>query len=248
MSRIRALLLLTMVAAIALLAAGTAAAAPKPGEASNEEIRQYYDSGEYAEDVSRIVGKARSSLREQAGNGGRGGFTRRRPPERRTADGVKNPALVLDIDDTSLLTYPCQRDFGDFGSGPLAVCVVRAGIDTQAGGKGLPRIDPTFRLFRLAQRKGVKIFFITGRPEASRMSTLQNLQARGFTGDYTLIMRPNEDFGQMGSTVPYKAGARERIEREGDEIIVNVGDQRSDLKGGHSNEKFKLPNPMYLTE
>ena len=28
-------------------------------------------------------------------------------------------------------------------------------------------------------------------------------------------------------------------------ILVNVGDQDSDLAGGHAVRPFKLPNPMY---
>lgn len=29
-------------------------------------------------------------------------------------------------------------------------------------------------------------------------------------------------------------------------IIVNVGDQESDLAGGHAERAFKLPNPFYI--
>ena len=36
-----------------------------------------------------------------------------------------------------------------------------------------------------------------------------------------------------------------RIENEGFTILANVGDQDSDLEGGHAKRAFKLPNPMY---
>ena len=48
------------------------------------------------------------------------------------------------------------------------------------------------------------------------------------------------------STVVYKSGARAAIEQQGYKIIANVGDQYSDLAGGHSASAFKLANPFYF--
>ena len=39
-----------------------------------------------------------------------------------------------------------------------------------------------------------------------------------------------------------------RLEAEGYTIIGNIGDQLSDLEGGHAERTFKLPNPFYLTK
>ena len=47
-------------------------------------------------------------------------------------------------------------------------------------------------------------------------------------------------------TVPYKSGERAKIEQRGYRIIANVGDQESDLQGGHADRAFKLPNPFYF--
>jgi HAD superfamily, subfamily IIIB (Acid phosphatase) len=48
------------------------------------------------------------------------------------------------------------------------------------------------------------------------------------------------------TTVAYKSGARTTIEQQGYRIIANVGDQYSDLAGGHEDKAFKLPNPFYF--
>jgi hypothetical protein len=32
----------------------------------------------------------------------------------------------------------------------------------------------------------------------------------------------------------------------GYDIVVNAGDQESDLEGGHADRAFKLPNPFYF--
>jgi HAD superfamily, subfamily IIIB (Acid phosphatase) len=46
----------------------------------------------------------------------------------------------------------------------------------------------------------------------------------------------------------WKARTRRAIERRGHRIVVNVGDQRSDLDQGHALRAIKLPNPMYVIE
>jgi len=38
---------------------------------------------------------------------------------------------------------------------------------------------------------------------------------------------------------------RGKIAAQGYTIIVNVGDQQSDLDGGYAERAYKLPNPFY---
>jgi hypothetical protein len=53
-------------------------------------------------------------------------------------------------------------------------------------------------------------------------------------------MRPK---GYMGRAEVMKSGLRYSIERLGYKIILNIGDQESDLAGGFSERTYKLPNP-----
>ena len=46
--------------------------------------------------------------------------------------------------------------------------------------------------------------------------------------------------------VPFKSGERAALEGQGYRILANVGDQESDLAGGHADRSFKLPNPFYF--
>lgn len=49
------------------------------------------------------------------------------------------------------------------------------------------------------------------------------------------------------SVSKFKTAAREKIENGGVyTIIANVGDQDSDLAGGHAERTFKVPNPFYF--
>ena len=98
-------------------------------------------------------------------------------------------------------------------------------------------------MFRQARALNVTVFFITGRPEAQRVATEQNLRAVGYEGYAALHMVP--DGAHFASAVAFKAPVRARIAAEGYTIIANMGDQPSDLAGGHAERTFLLPNPFY---
>jgi acid phosphatase len=43
----------------------------------------------------------------------------------------------------------------------------------------------------------------------------------------------------------FKAPIRAEVEQAGYTILINMGDQPSDLEGGHAERAFLLPNPFY---
>ena len=197
----------------ALAGAAQAAAEEPPAPASPDEIREYRESGEWGRDTRAVIADARAFLAQHQDEG--------------------RPALVLDVDDTSLSNYRCLRrtDFEERG---------RCGSQR----RDLPAIRPTRDLFREARAMGVAVFFITGRRDRSRDNTVANLRLRGYSGKWSLRLRPN---GQPDSRRDgWKARTRRRIEARGYTIVANVGDQESDLDGGHALRTFKLPNPMYF--
>jgi hypothetical protein len=200
------------------------------------DLRAYHDSGQYGRDLATVDGRAKKylvrkvrTLRKQARQRcGKHGTAKCRKPKL---------ATVLDIDETSLSNYDDISATGFSGTtAALALSVAQADS---------PAINPTLRLFRTAKRKGVAVFFITGRPDLGpiRDRTETNLTAAGYSGWQHLYLNPDTSQG----TVPYKAGTRADIERkQGYRIVVNVGDQESDLNGGHADRAFKLPNPFYF--
>lgn len=145
----------------------------------------------------------------------------------------RRPAIVLDIDDTALSTYGCMKaaDFDRAEAG----CALR---------RDLPAIRATLRLFRYARSNGVAVFFITGRREMQRDVTEANLRRAGYRGYRALHMRPDDQPARRRDG--WKSRTRRAIRRRGYRIVVNVGDQRSDLRGGWAVRTVKLPNPMYL--
>jgi predicted secreted acid phosphatase len=148
-------------------------------------------------------------------------------------------ALVLDIDETSLSNWATEQ-LDDFGYilADSNKCV------TDHCAKAIPE---TLALFNEAvTTKKVKVFFITGRPEAQRADTVANLKAEGYSGWEHLSLRA-ADHPKDQSTIEYKSGERRKIVAEGYRIVLNVGDQMSDLVGDPMAEhSVKLPNPFYL--
>jgi 5'-nucleotidase (lipoprotein e(P4) family) len=92
-----------------------------------------------------------------------------------------------------------------------------------------------------AKEKGYYIVLITGRVESQREATEANLKKYNIPYD-RLFLRPDEYNIDIVSN--YKRNTRQKLSNEGYRIILNIGDQKSDLRGGFG-KGFKLPNPIY---
>jgi acid phosphatase len=188
------------------------------------ELKQYHDCtcacGCYAHDLDTQADRAIDFLRQRAAH--------RRPNEKL--------AVVLDIDETSLSNYK-EMLGSHYVFDPR---VFDAWVSTAAA----PAIPGTLRLAKEAQRLGVDVFFITGRSETERAATDRNLRAQGYEWKQ-LTLRPES--ARSETTIQYKSGARAQVAAQGYKIVLNVGDQWSDLKGAPEAEfSVKYPNPYYF--
>lgn len=207
-----------------------------------------YRCAAYENDIAAVLGNARKWVAARASE-------------------VQRPAVVLDIDETSLFNWPriYQDDYAYIPSTPGGRCdFTEVGdpcgdLDWQQSARAAA-IGPTLELYKLARCidqaatcTKVEVFFVTGRreqehnKEMASVWTLRNLQLAGFDGiarDH-LYMR---DPASTGSVSIHKTAARADIESKGFAIIANVGDQKSDLVGGHAEMTFKVPNPFYFIE
>ncbi len=158
---------------------------------------------------------------------------------------VTKPAIVLDIDETSLSNWPAYRLNGwgrvllggcDLEKGP---CSIRA-WQMLGTSKALP---PTLALAKRARAMGVAVFFISGRPAALQDVTEQNLRAQGYEPTGVIVLPEGAAFT---SAVAFKAPERRKLSEAGYTIVLSMGDQQSDLDGGYAERTFKLPNPVYF--
>jgi predicted secreted acid phosphatase len=183
-----------------------------------KSLRDYHDSGQYDRDLTTVAGFARGYLDLRLALWPRKSKLR--------------PAIVLDIDETSLSNYAglSATGFTQIGNviNPLT-----------ATGKA---IQPTLALYQRARSKKVAVFFVTGRPPQIAGITALNLVSEGYDKGWDgLFTKPTD-----ATTMAFKSSTRTAIEKQGYDIVANVGDQESDLDGGHADHGFKLPNPFYF--
>ena len=187
-----------------------------------------YQAENYDGDVAAVFAAARAYVEGRAGE-------------------VSKPALVLDIDETSLSNWANIKanNFGFIADGacdrlPSGPCGFKAWILQGVA----PAIMPALDLFNAAKAKGVAVFFITGRRDRERQATLWNLDRAGDEGCAQLVTRPDDD--AHPTVEAYKTEERRKLAAAGYTIIATVGDQQSDLDGGFAECTFKVPNPFYF--
>lgn len=159
------------------------------------------------------------------------------------------PAIVLDIDETSLNNLE-QLKINDFGYIAKGSCTFKphyaCATEDWEKGERATAVQATKQLFQVALENHVAVFFVTGRRDVGneKAITKDNLKKAGYVGFTDLYLRP--DGAQGGESVgAYKSSKRADIEAHGYRIVVNVGDQPSDLAGGHAEMGFQMPNPFY---
>ncbi|OEV09363.1 HAD family acid phosphatase [Streptomyces nanshensis] len=195
---------------------------------------------DYAKQVRGIAADAQRDLKHALAKEG----------EKSGKDGSKHghkPAIVVDVDDTTLLTYNFERQIGYNFDPKLQDEYLRT-----------TDMDPVFGMKKLvnwADKNGITVLFLTGRAEYQRDWSVRNLKKVGYeapVGKKHFYLKDEEhpppylECGADCTTVEYKSGTREHFESEGYRILANFGDQYSDLKGGHAERTYKLPNPMYF--
>ncbi|MCG8618760.1 MAG: HAD family acid phosphatase [Desulfobacterales bacterium] len=191
-----------------------------------EMLVNYHDSGAYKRDVDRVGQKALDYLDTLPSD----------KPEQ---------AIVLDLDETSWFNnWPAfinPETKGDPGKD--------AAWNEWVAKACAPAIPTSLELVTLARKKDIEVFFITGRYETAKADTEKNLVNAGYQGWKDLYLYPKSADSDRSLVFPeaatYKTAVRWQITRSGYEIVLNMGDQESDITGGFASKTFKLPNPFY---
>jgi predicted secreted acid phosphatase len=135
-----------------------------------------------------------------------------------------------------------------------------------------PLLPGARELLEACREFKLEVYFITGRLESIRDETVENFVYVGLAGDHTtsslapgpaplftkesiavpggrLIMYPDAEYpppGQnLASVRPYKESRRRAIQ-ETHRIVLNIGDQVSDL-GLYGDVQVHCPHPFYFT-
>ncbi|HEX3678320.1 MAG TPA: HAD family acid phosphatase [Galbitalea sp.] len=167
----------------------------------------------------------------------------------------RNPAIVLDADDTTLWTYDMEVGAMHFVYDPTLQ-------DYWVQNELFPAVPSMTNLAAIARKAGCTVIGITGRSDDQKGATLANLAKVGYpefttanyytkwTGIGTSQQPSYITCAVAGkcTTIEYKSQTRAHIESKSGgryDIVANFGDQFSDLIGGHADLDVKLPNPTY---
>jgi predicted secreted acid phosphatase len=170
---------------------------------------------------------------------------------------AKDPAVVLDADDTTLWTYDMEDGAMGFAFNPTLQ-------NDWVQGKSFAATPGMPAVVKAVKAAGCTVIGLTGRTSDQEDATIANLTEQGyvdaagkplFTADdyYTKWVSTSTPPAYITcadrakcTTIEYKSGTRKYLETvKGLDIVANLGDQFSDLKGGYADATYKLPNPTY---
>lgn len=184
---------------------------------SKESVVKYYDSGAFQEEVKAVVLRAINYFNSRVCCN-------------------SESAVIFDIDDTLLWSYYEMKAI-QFGFVPKIYHEWVLASD-------LPPVPHVKLLYDFFVERGCKIIMITSRQADGREATIKNLKDCGFTTIDSLILREPSEMSLTAQE--FKSKRREILENQGYKIIAAVGDQYSDLEGGYTCYKVKIPNYTYI--
>ncbi len=192
MPRLRALVPLTVAGTVL---AGLLALPAQATAATSQAAAALPPYATWIADVTAVADQASAYLRDRLPGSGR-------------------PAIVLDIDNTSLESN-YHPSLGD-----------------------VPAVAPILQVAQYAAQHGASVFFVTGRLKFEDQLTRSNLTKVGY--QYAGVYET--DFFDLFNLQKYKTVSRTDIEAKGYTIVANIGNNDSDLAGGHAERTFKLPD------
>ena len=185
---------------------------------AREEVKQYYESGKFEEELNKVITEAKQKFDK--------------------AEFTDSSVVIFDIDETALDNFELAEKMG-FGYNYEMNKKWNAEMKA-------PAIKQVKELYDFLLSKGSKIIFLTGRNFYEYEVTYENLKKEGYSDFDTLITQIGDETKMKAKD--FKSGKRIWLTNQGYEIIGTVGDQWSDLEGEYHGIQVKIPNYLYLIE
>lgn len=185
---------------------------------AREEVKQYYESGKFDEELNEVIKDAKEKFSK--------------------VDFKENSVVIFDVDETALDNYELAEQMG-FGY----VYELNKKWNAELKAPAIPQVK---ELYDFLLSKGAKIIFLTGRNFPEYEVTYQNLKNEGYTVFDTLITQIGDE--KKMKAQDFKSAKRIWLTEQGYEIVGTVGDQWSDLEGEYHGIQVKIPNYLYLIE
>ncbi|GAB4296658.1 MAG: HAD family acid phosphatase [Ignavibacteriaceae bacterium] len=185
---------------------------------AREEVKQYYESGKFDEELNLVIEEAKKKFEK--------------------ADFKENSVVIFDVDETALNNYELAKQMG-FGY----VYEINKKWNAEMKAPAIPQVK---ELYDFLLSKGAKIIFLTGRNFSEYEVTRQNLINAGYTVFDTLITQIGDESKMKAKD--FKSSKRVWLTEQGYDIVGTIGDQWSDLEGEYHGIQIKIPNYLYLIE
>jgi len=185
---------------------------------AREEVKQYYESGKFEEELNKVITEAKQKFDK--------------------AEFTDSSVVIFDIDETALDNFELAEKMG-FGYNYEMNKKWNAEMKA-------PAIKQVKELYDFLLSKGSKIIFLTGRNFYEYEVTYENLKKEGYSDFDTLITQIGDETKMKAED--FKSGKRIWLTNQGYEIIGTVGDQWSDLEGEYHGIQVKIPNYLYLID
>lgn len=209
---------LTLYLTLTLLFFSCATEKPVNLSVTREEVKQYYESGKFNEELSKVIDEAKEKFSK--------------------VNFRENSVVIFDVDETALDNYGLAEQMG-FGY----VYEMNKKWNAEMKAPAIPQVK---ELYDFLLSKGAKIIFLTGRNFPEYEATYENLKKADYTVFDTLITQIGDE--KKMKAREFKSGKRIWLTEQGYEIIGTVGDQWSDLEGEYHGVQVKIPNYLYLIE
>lgn len=209
---------LTLTLSLSLFLLSCASEKPVNLSVAREEVKQYYESGKFDEELNNVIAEAKKKFDKVKFN--------------------ENSAVIFDVDETALDNYGLAEKMG-FGY------IYETNKIWNAEGK-TPPIPQVKQLYDFLLLKGAKIIFLTGRNFPEYNATYSNLKNAGYATFDTLITQIGDE--KKMKAREFKSSKRVWLTEQDYEIVGTVGDQWSDLEGEYHGIQVKIPNYLYLIE
>lgn len=192
------------------------------------QINNYVKSGSYEHDIETVITKATQYLKTQLAKNA-------------NSDKKLKLAIVLDIDETAVSNLELYKKV-DYSQHLEYFLPEILDIPPSA-------ITPVLNLFNFAKANAVSVFFISGRSEKLLNKTTEQLKNVGYHNWDGIYLMPSDFEAQdtYSKIAAFKMHMRALIASQGYEIVLNIGDQPSDLIGDAANYTAKLPDPFYYS-
>lgn len=185
---------------------------------ARNEVKQYYESGKYDEELDAVIEEAKKKIGE--------------------VEFQNNSVVIFDVDETALNNYELAKKMG-FGY----VFEMNKQWNEEMKAPAIPQVK---ELYDFLLSRGSKIIFLTGRNFPEYEFTHQNLIKEGYTVFDTLITQIGGETKMKAKD--FKSSKRVWLTKKGYDIVGTVGDQWSDLEGFYHGIQIKIPNYLYLIE